>query len=118
MNHNEYNGWYNYETWLIKLWMDNDGEIDGLIEDAQALFENAKADKVFSKSERARLNFAESLKNYKEEQIDEKNIEGWVGDLVSGALSEVNWQEIADNILRDAVTDYEPCICLVKLNNT
>ena len=24
MNKNEYNGWYNYETWLVNLWMDND----------------------------------------------------------------------------------------------
>ena len=23
MNKNEYNGWTNYETWLVNLWMDN-----------------------------------------------------------------------------------------------
>lgn len=25
MNHNEYNGWTNYETWAVNLWIDNDG---------------------------------------------------------------------------------------------
>ena len=24
MTNKEYNGWYNYETWLCNLWMDND----------------------------------------------------------------------------------------------
>ena len=24
MTNKEYNGWYNYETWLVNLWMDND----------------------------------------------------------------------------------------------
>ena len=24
MNHKEYNGWHNYETWLVKLWIDSD----------------------------------------------------------------------------------------------
>lgn len=24
MTHKEYNGWTNYETWLVKLWMDNE----------------------------------------------------------------------------------------------
>ena len=24
MNNKEYNGWYNYETWMVNLWMDND----------------------------------------------------------------------------------------------
>ena len=23
MNKKEYNGWYNYETWMVNLWMDN-----------------------------------------------------------------------------------------------
>ena len=23
-----YNGWTNYETWNVKLWLDNDGELD------------------------------------------------------------------------------------------
>ena len=22
MNKKEYNGWYNYETWMVNLWMD------------------------------------------------------------------------------------------------
>lgn len=108
-NEKGYNGWANYETWLIKLWMDNDGEIDGLIEtDAPQIFDDAEADKTFTKSERARLNFAEFLKDYKEEQIEAKELNGFIADLVTSAMSEVNWNEIADNILRDAVTDYEP----------
>ena len=24
MTHKDYNGWTNYETWNVKLWMDND----------------------------------------------------------------------------------------------
>jgi len=42
MTHKEYNGWTNYETWLVKLWIDNEqGSQDYWIERAE---QNVKDD--------------------------------------------------------------------------
>jgi hypothetical protein len=42
MQHKEYNGWYNYETWNAALWCDNDqGLYEYFTEEAQRLFNEA-----------------------------------------------------------------------------
>lgn len=66
-----YNGWTNYETWLVNLWH---GESLATITDLTA--EQAEA--------------------YVEETLEMACDSGFEGDLLRGALSIVNWHEIAD----------------------
>ena len=61
----DYNGWTNYETWCVKLWIDKEFVTDpdnGLIPDLGATL---------------------------------------AADLLNAALSEVDWREIAENMLED-----------------
>jgi len=80
-----YNGWTNYETWAVDLWMSNDAgsyrqwqEVAYLTEDAGTL--------------------AELIKEYHEEN-GPVHEDGWVPsvytDLLYATMSEVNWDEIA-----------------------
>lgn len=97
----DYNGWSNYETWAVWVWMDNNaGDQAAYAEMAAEVFENAKADKHFTREERAALTLLEQIKDQHENNMPE--IEGFAADLLNGAMSEVNWHEIAKHLV-DAV---------------
>ena len=87
MNNKEYNGYYNYETWLINLHCTDD--IQNLANTARNQYE-----------------LANSIKNFVEENMikDEngKDITNcFLNDLINSALSEVNWQELAEGYVQE-----------------
>jgi len=107
-----YNGWTNYETWAVKLWMDNEEPTYRYWKEAaEEAWAEAKADKPFTRSERARLDLADRLKNAIDEGMPEdisKAVNASMyGDLLNAALSEVNWQEIANSLLEVDIEGYE-----------
>jgi len=100
MNRKEYNGWFNYETWLAKLWMDNEeGTYNYWNENAQEVYDNSEADRTFTRDERAALDLAERLKDEFEQQQPE--VTGFWADMINAAMSEVNWHEIAVHLIDD-----------------
>ena len=105
MNHKEYNGWTNYETWVVNLWMDNEEGIhDYWLEVAEdAYSDEAKEQNHFSKIEDAACILADRLKDHHEENRPE--LPGVYGDLIGAALSEVNWREIAEHLLENVEVD-------------
>jgi len=90
MTHKEYNGWTNYETWLVKLWMDND-------EGSYDYWRHEAADCV--EYDRSVSHLANSIKESHESALPE--LEGFAADLMNAALSEVNWSEIANSLIED-----------------
>lgn len=96
MTHKEYNGWTNYETWLVKLWIDNDeGSSSYWMEVAEDHLEDAS-------------DLADRLKEFHEETIYETCLKpsgmeaSFIADLLNSAMSEVNWLEIANSMIEDA----------------
>jgi hypothetical protein len=97
-----YNGWKNYETWVVKLWMDNDeGSYKYWESRTKEMFDEAKdAPRSFpnqTQKQYAAYWLAEALKDEHEENLPE--LTGFAADLLGAAMSEVNWYEIAESLL-------------------
>ena len=85
-----YNGWKNYETWLTNLWHG-----DSLNEYYLELFREGNLTNPVE---------ADDVKDYIESLIFEDVLpeSGFIADLVNGAMSEVDWREIASHV-EDAI---------------
>lgn len=102
MTQKEYNGWYNYETWLVNLWIGNDEGSQSYADELTGqAYKDARAERSFTRDERATLNLSDSLKEWIEEQNPLADNANLFSDLLSGALSEVNWHEIAEHYIED-----------------
>lgn len=102
-NEKGYNGWTNYETWNVKLWIDNDeSSYNYWRENAREAYRNAKAGEAWGGSTRKESAVAalwHMLKDEHEENTPE--VPGVYADLLNASLSEVNWHEIAVSMLDD-----------------
>ncbi len=97
-----YNGWSNYETWVVNLWLGNDeGSYNTCRTFAQRCFEEAVADEVFNRKERACYQLANELKEMVEENNPLASEASVYTDLLNASLSEVNWKEIAKGLLEE-----------------
>lgn len=93
-----YNGYTNYETWNVALWMDNEkGTYDYWRERAQEIWNDATGTQYQTRDEVARYDLMQELKEWHDDNMPE--VEGTYADLLSAALSSVNWYEIAENML-------------------
>ena len=91
-----YNGWSNYETWNVKLWMDNDeGSYRYWNEQVQQLWEDTDHDK-----DETTRKLADAIESEHTDNMPEMS--GTYADLLGAALSEVDWYEIAESLVSDA----------------
>jgi hypothetical protein len=101
-----YNGWTSYETWAVALWLDNEqGSYLYWREQAEEHWINAPESGqvvkgIWTREEAAQFNLADQLRDEIRENspIQEPSM---YSDLLSSALDEVNWKEIAGNWLED-----------------
>lgn len=91
----DYNGWTNYETWLINVWLDNDEMLHEMALDA---LRASPQESIYDFGKRVR-EFVETL------VMEEVPTFGLVADLLGAALSEVNWRELAEAWMDDAEFD-------------
>ena len=85
---NKYNGWTNYETWNVNLWLNNDqGTYDFIVELAKQYADDAPM-------------LAQALESFVDELQPELEA-SMFSDILNAAMREVNWQEIADTLLED-----------------
>lgn len=96
-----YNGWTNYETWNVKLWIDNEqGSVNYWQDRALNWLTISKSDDLFTKQENAINDLRNELKEYFEENNPLPEA-GMYTDLLNAALSEVNWHEIAQSMIEE-----------------
>lgn len=81
-----YNGYTNYETWAVALWIDNN--------QGDSEYWQEQAGEAISIHE-----LADQIKETHEEALPE--VSGFAADLLNAAMSEVNWYELAENMWRE-----------------
>lgn len=90
----EYNGWSTYETWNLALWLDNGGEADYYHGRALEVMESNEGDVDVSTRE-----LADEIESAARDNAPD--LDGFAGDMLSAALSEVNFEEIAAHYVAD-----------------
>jgi hypothetical protein len=117
MTDTTYNGWTNYPTWCVNLWLDNDeysqAESHELV--VRAYKKGMAAAKTFVYSRDwpvdthqayARSIATDALKEYVEELLNDERAD-LGSDLQSWALGQVDWREIVTNWLTDDLDNDE-----------
>jgi hypothetical protein len=96
-----YNGWRNYETWVAALWLDNDArEFWPYWENAaRKALRDAGETTTTARMEAACAALADRLRTEVEEAAPA--LDGMYADLLSAALSEIDWHEIAQDHLEE-----------------
>jgi hypothetical protein len=112
-----YNGWTNYETWDLKLWIDND---QGLAEHWQeaartAVDDTDETDDSDTRKREAAVELAEQLRIhvdfhaevFMEMAVTNEGpaITGFYADLITHALGAIDYREIAESLLKDLDDD-------------
>ena len=109
MKETTYNGWKNYETWNVALWISNEQSSDSYWRDVtQECWDEAEAGNTLTREEQAKYNLADRLRDEITESQPDLGATMW-SDLLGAALCEVDWDEIAGNWLEDADKDQETC---------
>ena len=105
-NDETYNGWTNYPTWVTTLWMDNDegtyNALRSLVIMAREYEEpDSLMNHVFTEEETILYTLVRLVKNFVEELafLDEATVRS---DLLGWAVEQINFREIAENLLADA----------------
>ena len=108
-----YNGWSNYETWTVNLWLDNErGSYEYWREQTREHRKMAAscpqvADGTWTADKAEVFNLADQLK----EEITAGSplqASSLYSDLLGAAISEVNWTEIAEHYLADLRDEEDP----------
>jgi hypothetical protein len=93
MSEQGYNGWTNYETWLVKLWMDNEQATQ------EYWLEMARDDvTAYDLSQTLQTEY----NDMRAELLGQQHTATVWDDLLGAALSAVNWYEIATALIEDA----------------
>jgi len=104
-NEKGYNGYTNYETWIVALWMNNDrGVLDYWLSVITDL-SSADSPEYIANENTQKCRLADRLKDEHEE--NQLEVSGVYADLLGAALSKVKWLEIAENLINTRNAEQE-----------
>ena len=96
MSQETYNGWTNYETWLVNIWVDNDKKLYFIMKEILNSYD----------WENKTYELSKVLQELYEKQAENIGLKvGLMSDLLNGALSAVNWYELAEHYITDFKDD-------------
>jgi len=95
-----YNGWKNYQTWGVKLWLDNDEGSQEMQREALAQAKMEKLHEYWNREQTTRYTLADILKDTVQDMMPDLGA-SMFADLLGSALDLVDWNEIAENIMSD-----------------
>jgi len=100
----KYNGWTNYATWNMKLWMDNEeSSYRFWVAEARQVWQDAEATEGFTREQNATYTLMKQMEQY---YADENPlVTGVYADLLGWALQKVDWYSIAEAWLEDVQQD-------------
>jgi len=90
-----YEGWKNFETWNVNLWLAND---QGLYQMALELVQDSGGD-----LHDLRVSLKDLFEQTFEDQIDIPS--GPISDILNAGLREIDWREIAEHWIEDYEAD-------------
>jgi len=107
-----YNGYSNYETWAVQLWIDNTESSSAYWRRlAEEIYNQAASEQAhFSRVEDAACILADKLRdsynNQMEMVLSEANVTGTVwADLLNASVCAVNFGEIAKNLMESVIPE-------------
>lgn len=105
MTDQKYNGWSNWQTWAVMLWIDNDEGSQSYWLDCAMDSDRAAPRNHFSTNRRQeqRMWLADLLKSEYQDRASEliESEASVFTYLMSAALDAVDWHEIAESLLND-----------------
>src|SRR5687767_845418 len=102
-----YQGWKNYETWAVALWINNE---QGTHEAAHDMARGARKSAptapqvksgIWTDKQAERFTLADDLKEWVSDDLLPDLGATLAADLLGAALSEVDWNELAESFLSD-----------------
>lgn len=90
-----YNGWKNYPTWAVNLWLSND---EGLYRQTVGMVAGIKSS---FPAEMVRVETADAIRDYVKDDLTPDLGASFAADLLGYALDTVDWFEIADAWLEE-----------------
>lgn len=99
----EYQGWSNYETWNVALWIYNDEGAYEMVKEwaaegwkaAEKLSDRPYGRTGFNREERAAYALADQIQELVEDGNPLASDASMYSDMLSAAIGEVDWSEIA-----------------------
>lgn len=101
MSDETYNGWKNYPTWCVNMWIDNDeglyNESCDLVRQARkrAAESDAYAEGIWTREQAERFTLADWIRTWVVDNLAPDLGASFSADLLGYALDQVDWDEIA-----------------------
>lgn len=99
-----YNGWSNYPTWAVNLWLSNDEVLYNDTRDLVAAIASVEdsMSSVWTLEESHRFTLADRLKDWVRDELAPDLGATFSADLLGYAFDQVNWEEIANSWINDS----------------